>query len=344
MAKSITIQDVAREAGVSMMTVSRVVNNRGRVSQTTAQQIKEVIDRLGYRPSRIARSLVTNRTGTLGCIVPDVSNPFFSDLVKGVEQIAYAEGFNIFLCNSVEDPKREVAILNMLRENRVDGVILCSTRMDEDTLQEILVSHPSVVLVNHRLKKQGNTLTIKTVMLDDEMGGRMATQHLIDSGHRAIGFLMGPRASFSGQQRMKGYYAAMKEAGLKVNPGWTLHCHPSVDGSLMVSRELFAKHPELTAVYCFNDLVAVGALQAAASLGRSVPGDIAVVGTDDISLAALVTPSLSTVHASSYDLGLQAARLLIGQINGCDEGCDEVILPFKLVVRESAPARVSKDR
>jgi DNA-binding LacI/PurR family transcriptional regulator len=152
---------------------------------------------------------------------------------------------------------------------------------------------------------------------------------------------MGPTTSHSGVERAKGYRAALQAAGFAGNPGWARYCRPSIEGGYEASIDLLAKSPELTALYCFNDLVAVGVLQAMAELGRSVPKDLAVVGTDDIPLAALVTPSLTTIRASLYDLGLNAAHLLINRINGCDDECGEVVLPFELVIRESAPAQVS---
>lgn len=341
MSNLITMYDVAQAAGVSLMTVSRVVNNKGDVSPATRQRVQEVIERLDYRPSSIARSLATKKTGTIGCVVPDVSNPFFARIVQGVENVAYTNGYNVFLCNTEEKPERELDVLRSLEEKRIDGLILCSTRLNDHTLQDVLSRHPASVLINRRLESNGPARSVETVMLDDVTGGRMATQHLIDTGHRAIGLLMGPPASFSGRQRTVGYHAAMSEAGIPVNPEWTRHCPPLVEGGVEAARRLFTAHPELTAVYCYNDLVAVGALQALADLGRRVPEDVAVVGSDDIPLAALVTPPLTTCQAPRYEIGVQAVRSLLEQINGCNEGCGEIVLPFTLVIRSSAPAQVS---
>jgi LacI family transcriptional regulator len=333
MPNRVTMADVAREAGVSLMTVSRVINEKDEVSPSTRQRVLEVVERLDYRPSGIARGLATQRTGTLGLVLLDVANPFFSDVARGVEHVAYAEGYNVFLCNTDEDPQREVDILQSLEEKRVDGVVLCSSRLDESELRTALARHPAAVLVNRRLAGD----SVSSVLIDDQAGGQMATQHLLQARHRAVGFLAGPPASRSGRARAKGYRVALAAAELPHNPDWTRHCFPTVTGGLEAALELLTTHPELTALFCYNDLVAVGVLQACADLGRQVPDDLAIVGFDDIPLAALVIPSLTTCRVSRYELGAQAMRLLLDQIGGCRDGCEEVVLCPELVVRASAP-------
>jgi LacI family transcriptional regulator len=329
--------DVAREAGVSMMTVSRVVNNKDGVSAATRQRIQAVIDRLGYRPSDIARGLVTKRTGTLGLVVPDVSNPFFSEVARGAEHVAYAEGYNVFLCNTEEDVERELAVLKSLEEKRVDGIVLCSSRLEESELEAAVARHPAVVLVNRQLSGSN----VSAVLIDDEAGGEMATRHLLQSQHCAIGFLAGPLASHSGRRRAKGHRAALAAAGLSYDPDWTQRGAPTVDGGRQAARALLTAHAELTALFCYNDLVAVGALQACAELGYRVPKEIAVVGCDDIPLAALITPPLTTARGPRYALGRQGMELLLRQIDGCpgaDESrCPEIVLQPELIVRASAP-------
>jgi LacI family transcriptional regulator len=329
----ITMADVAREAGVSSMTVSRVINDKGDVSPDTRQRVLEVIERLGYRPSGIARGLATQRTGTLGLVIPDIANPFFAGVARGVEEGAYAKNYNVFLCNTEEDPQRELAVLKSLEEKRVDGLVLCSSRLDDGELRSVVARYTAVVLVNRRLAGTG----VHSVLIDDETGGRLATQHLLDGGHRAVGFLAGPAVSHSGRERAVGYRAALALAGVPANPGWLRNCFPTVQGGQEATRELLAEHPELTALFCYNDLVAVGALQACAELGHLVPGSVAVVGYDDIPLAALVTPPLTTCHVSRLELGAQAVRLLLNQIEGCPDDCGEIVLRPELVVRASAP-------
>ncbi|NLX10698.1 MAG: LacI family transcriptional regulator [Chloroflexi bacterium] len=315
------------------MTVSRVVNNKGEISTTTRQRVQEVIDRLGYRPSHIARSLATDRTATIGLVVPDNANPFFSEIARGVEHLAHEQGYNVFLCNTDEDAQREIAVLRSLEEKRVDGVILCSSRLDADDLHLVLAHHEAVVLINRRLEDAA----VGMVLVDDASGAYLATQHLLARGHRAIGFLAGPRQSYSGQQRQQGYCAALHDAGIAPPPVWIQHCPPMVTSGKTATLDLLAANPELTALVCFNDLTAVGALQACANLGRRVPDDLAITGTDDIPLAALVTPPLTTCRVPMYELGRQAMRGLLARIGGESIDSNLVLVRPELVIRASAP-------
>jgi len=340
MPERITIADVAREAGVSQMTVSRVVNDKGDVSEATRQRVLAVIERLGYRPNSIARGLATKHTGTLGLVVPDVANSFFSDVARGAEQAAYAQGYNVFLCNTEEDPQRELAVIGSLEDKRVDGLVLCSSRLEEWELRQVVARHRVVVLVNRRLEGE----QVRSVLMDDERGGRLATEHLLKSGHRAVGYLAGPAASHSGRERARGYFAAFRAAGLPHYVDWVQHCLPTVEGGLEAARALLTAHPDLTALFCYNDLAAVGALQAGEQLGRRVPDDLAVVGYDDIPLAALVTPPLTTCRVPRHELGVQAVRVVLGQGDDCSGERGEIMLRPELVVRASAPWRDEEER
>jgi LacI family transcriptional regulator len=336
MTRNVTVADIARKAGVSMMTVSRVINQKGEVSAVTRRRVQEIIDRMGYRPSGIARSLVTRHSGTIGLVIPDVSNPFFADVARGAEHVACAEGYNIFLCNTEEDPQRELTVMHSLEEKRVDGVVLFS-RLETRQLVAMLKHHPAAILINRQPTQKSKDASIGTVRLDDVRGGQMVTRHLLDRGHRAIGFLAGPASSHSGRARAKGYRQAFQAAGLSLDPSRECHCAPTVEGGQTACRDLLHAQPEITALFCFNDLVAVGALQACVELGRTVPRDLAVTGYDDIPLAALVTPPLTSCRAPRYDLGAEAVHLLLNRIRGCDKPCQEVVLQPQLIIRASAP-------
>ena len=331
--KRVTIQDVAAAAGVSRQTVSRAINNRGEIRPETRTEILRIAEEMDYRPSSIARGLATQRTGTLGLVVPDVANPFFAEVARGAEHEAYAAGYNVFLCNTDEEPQREIAVLRSLEEKRVDGVMLCSSRLDDNTLHKSLIRHASVVLVNRRL----NGYEFGCVLIDDEQGGKTITGHLLNAGHRAVGFLTGPPASRSGQNRIAGYRAAMVEAGIVYDPDWMRPCPPSVEGGHEVARALLSDHPEITALFCYNDLVAIGALQASQDLELAIPDALAIVGFDDIPLAALVTPPLTTCHVSRYEMGVQAMKMLLERVNGCTTECQQILLQPELVIRASAP-------
>ena len=333
MPERVTMAHVAREARVSLMTVSRVINDKEGVSQATRERVQAVIERLGYRPSDIARGLVTKRTGTLGLVVPDVANPFFSDVARGAEHVAYDKGYNVFLCNTEENIQRELDVLQSLEEKRVDGVVICSSRLANDDLEEAVSNHPAAVLVNRRLESDD----VGVVLINDDMGGQMATRHLLQAGHTAIGFLAGPPASQSGRWRAEGYCTALAAAGVPHNPDWMRSCLPMVEGGRETARELLTDSPELTALFCYNDLVAVGALQACSDLGLRVPDDLAIVGFDDIPMAALVTPALTTCRVPRQALGEQAMQLLLDRIGSCTEECEEIVLQTELVIRASAP-------
>ncbi len=336
MTRKVTVADIARKAGVSIMTVSRVINHKGDVSPATRRRVQQIINRLDYRPSGIARSLVTRHSGTIGLVIPDVSNPFFADVALGAEHVACAEGYNIYLCNTEEDPQRELAVVHSLEEKRVDGLVLFS-RLDSRQLAGVIERHPAVVLINRQMPKNSKAPTIGSVRLDDVLGGRLAVRHLLERGHRAIGFLAGPPTSHSGRNRAKGYRDTLAEAGVQLNAAWEYPCPPTVEGGQTAARALLLSRPELTALFCFNDLVAVGALHACAELGRNVPRDLAIAGYDDIPLAALVTPSLTTCRAPRYELGAEAVRLLLNRIRGTAKTRSEIVLQPQLVIRTSAP-------
>jgi LacI family transcriptional regulator len=337
MSSRITIADIAREAGVSRMTVSRVINKEKGVGDEVRQQIERLIEQLDYRPSHIARSLATRRTYTLGLVVQDISNPFFYGIARGVERVARTEGYGVLLCSTEEDPSYELKVLQILEEKRVDGVILCSSRLTGDELYKALTKHSATVLVNRLLKDHAGQEIIDSVVIDEEVGGQLATLHLTSLGHHAIGFLVGPAISFGAQGRTKGYCKALSDSGIPVRQDFILTCQPTVEGGQASARTLLSDHPEITGLFCYNDLVAVGALQACAQLGRKVPDDVAVVGYDDIRLAALVTPSLTTCRVPREQLGQLAVRLLLDRINGRSNDYQKMVVQPELVIRASAP-------
>jgi LacI family transcriptional regulator len=328
----ITIADVAREAGVSTMTVSRVINSKGEISNTTRERVQQAIDRLGYRPSAIARGLATRRTRTLGLIVPDITNPFFPEIVRGAEDTAWQAGYTVVLCSTVEDPAREEASLHRLEDNRVDGVILCSARLPDDALRPLLKRHPAAVLINRHTTDE----IAGTIQIDDAYGTLRAVHHLL-AGHRTtIGFLAGPPLSHSGTKRREGYTNALEATGHGVDETLIEPCAPNETGGYEAAKALLERRPEVDGLVCYNDLVAIGALQASTELGRRVPEDIAVVGCDDIRLASLVTPALTTLRIDKYELGAQAMRMLLGRLEHKRAGTEVTIKP-ELIVRASAP-------
>jgi LacI family transcriptional regulator len=328
----VTIADVAKSAGVSAMTVSRVLNNKGEISPATRERVQAAIDRLGYRPSAIARSLATQRSRTLGLMVPDITNPFFPEIVRGAEDAAWRSGYTMIFCNTVEDLEREAATLQRLEDNRVDGVILCSARLPDEALVPLIKRHSAVVLVNRDVPSE----LAGTVQIDDGYGTMRAVHHLMASGRRIVGLLAGPPYSHSGKKRLQGFLDAHETIGNVVAKSLIEPCSPDEAGGVQATKALIARHPNLDGLICYNDLVAIGALQACGELGTSVPDDIAIVGCDDIRLASLVTPALSTLRVDKYALGTQAVTLLLEQLEQ-HKSNQRVTLKPELVIRASAP-------
>ncbi len=331
------MSDVAQAAGVSLMTVSRVINNKGEISPDTRERIQNVIDELGYRPSGIARSLAGGQTYTIGLVVPDIANPYFSGMAHGVTSVANVEGFGVLLCDCEEDTSLELTMLDVLDEKRVDGVIVAAPRTSTQDLLPVIARHQNVVVVNRLFKNSDNSLVCGYVLNDDKAGGYAITQYLLSRGHRNIGFLAGPSSSYGSLRRMVGYTAALKEHGLEVDPEIVQYCIPTVEGGRNATNNLVTNNPGVTALFCFNDLVAIGALQCCQQLGCSVPGDMAIIGYDDIPMASWVTPTLTTIKVSFEDMGKAATTLLINHINNCADDCNNLVLEPQLIVRDSAP-------
>ncbi len=334
MARRVTISDVAKLAGVSHQTVSRVINNKAEVSPETREKVLAIIERTGYRPSGLARGLATSRTATIGMVVPDISNPFFSDLAKGIENTAHDRGYSVFLCNTNENPQRELDALYSLEQKQVDGVILGGLRQQGPELLKALEHFSAVVLVNRIIENH----PFPAVMNNDRRGAKEAVQHLIQLGRARIGMLLGPDFSYSGVCRQLGYADALSQARLSFEESWQVHCPPTVPGGADAATQLLAQHPRLDALFCYNDLVAVGAIQACKALGRRVPDDVAIIGFDDIYLASLVTPSLSTCRIPRSEMGEQAISLLLKQIDGEQLPAPVISMTPELILRESAPA------
>ncbi len=332
--KRINISDVAREAGVSPQTVSRALNNKGEISTETRERVLHTVHSLGYRPNTLARGLVTHKTFALGLVVPDIANPFFAEVARGAEDAARKAGYSLFFCNAIEDPGRELDALRTLEAQRVDGILLCSSRLADEQLAAMLKRLPPIVLANREPVLAG----MHSVCIDDERGARTAVEHLVRTGHRRIGLLAGPAASYSGRCRARGYQAALAEAGLPFEPNLIVPGAPYLEDGCATATRLLKEQPGTDALLCYNDLVAVGALQACASLGLRVPDDVAVIGFDDIPLAALVTPPLTTLRSNRRGLGQELVRLMLQTLDACRGGCENIVLTSDLIIRASAPA------
>jgi LacI family transcriptional regulator len=312
------------------MTISRVLNDKGEISSATRQRVLEVVHDLNYRPSRVARSLVTSQTFTIGLIVPDITNPFFAVIVRGAEDIAWEHNYNILLCNTVEKQERESAALQLLEETQVDGVILCSPRLLDGQLFPLLKEYSSVVVFNRPVPDE----LADVVRIDDLDGGAQAANHLLEIGRRTIACLTGPAHSFSGQARIQGMILAAEAAAYNLRPELRMACMPTWEGGYNATHTLIETYPDIDSLICYNDLVAVGALQACVDLGKRVPEDIAIVGFDDILLARTTRPALTTLRVPTYEVGGKLMRLLLERVQGRPEPKEIVIKP-ELIIRAS---------
>lgn len=334
MSERITIADVAARAGVSMMTVSRAMNNKKGVSEATRVRILLIAQEMGFQPSGIARGLATNRTGTIGLVVPDIANPFFAEIARGVEDVAHAHDYNVFLLNSSETIEREQKALDSLWTRQVDGLICCSSRLQQSKLLYYLDRFSDVVLINRALDE--DYAGVVTIDVDDAAGSFQAVAHFVEQGRLNMAFVAGPAHSDSSQKRQEGFRAACALYGVETAVSNIQPCAPTREGGYQAAMSLLSAKPELQAILAFNDLVAVGVMQAVWENGRSVPADIAIIGFDDIPLASLVTPSLSTLRIDKHGLGEQAMNTLVHLMNATDQthSANQTIQP-KLILRQS---------
>jgi len=337
MNKQITIRDVAKKAGVSRQTVSRAFNDKGEISPETKQHVLDVAQRMGYRPSGLARSLTTNRTYTVGLLIPDIAYHFFSLIARGVETISSAAGYSLYLVNTLKDVQREKQALDTLWDRRVDGAILYASFLSPEQLADYVERYRHVVFINCQTVPEGKGKTA-TINVDDAFGAQTAVSHFIENGHSRIAFLSGPDISISGRRRMAGFEQAFTDHGLIADKDLIYECFPDIQGGYKITKQLLDDHPDVTAILAYNDIAAVGAMRACQDMGRIIPDDIAIIGFDDIPMASVLRPSLTTVRISKQDLGKLAMTILLAMIEGKKDGliAEQTITP-ELVIRESAP-------
>jgi LacI family transcriptional regulator len=332
-----TIADVARAAGVSTATVSRVLNGNTEVNAVLAERVRAAVRAMAYRPSRVARSLRARRADVWALIISDIRNPFFTDMVRGVEDVAYANGFSLVLCNAEEDPVKEADYMRLAVAEHMSGVILVpasATRTDPTPLTEGGIA---VVTVDRRLR----SAPVDRVLIDNQGGAELAVGHLAEGGYRRIACVSGPVDVSTGAERLAGYRAGLRAH--RIRPVRELvrygDFHEPSGRQAMAELLTLAERPD--AVFVANNLMTLGALAAIAEAGLVVPDDIAVVGFDDSPWAPLLRPPLTTVAQPTYDLGAETARMLHQRIGGYRGSPRELILAPELRVRASSVRRAS---
>lgn len=336
--KIITIYDIAKEANVSVATVSRVLNNTAPVKDSTREKINRIIDKYHFQPNALARSLTKKETGMIGFILPDITNPFFPEVFSGAENVARELGYTIFLCNTLGDIQRESEYLSILREKRVDGVLFMGGRINiknlhPDLIKEVvdLEERMPIVLVNGDLKKSNLT----RVFTDEVAGVELATQHLIDLGHTNIGFIGGIDYMTNSMQKVKSLKKTLERNHLTFNDKWLLYDSFSIQSGRNMMTKLLEMDKKPTAVICINDFVAIGAIKSALEHGVRIPEDISIVGFDDTLLATAVIPELTTVSQQSHELGKLSVQVLHKLINK-EKVKKLIVLSPELIIRDSS--------
>jgi LacI family transcriptional regulator len=336
-ARRVTITDVARAANVHASTVSRVLNGRAELSllPETRERVIAAATRLGYRPSALARGLRLRRTFTLGMLVPDITNPVFPSIIKGVEGAAHTRGYHLILCNTDDSFEREASYLRVLREWRVDGLLIASSSTAESTIAELRREKVPFVLLNSASRASDDL----AVTPDNRQGVSAALDHLIQLGHRRIGLIAAPQTTVTGQERLLAARAALRRHHLAHDDALVevADSFSEVSGYRAARRLLLDGEP-LTAIFCANDLIALGAIRFAREIGLTVPDDLSVVGFNNIPQSELFDPPLTTVHVPQEEMGVLAAALLIDQLEGRHIARRHVVLETELVVRGSSAA------
>ncbi|MFQ5594835.1 MAG: LacI family DNA-binding transcriptional regulator [Anaerolineae bacterium] len=324
---AISIKDVARKAGVSPSTVSRALSDHPRISRETKERIRRLATEMGYSPSAVARSLVTKRTHIIGLAVGWVSDPFLAQLVRGAEDTAVMHGYTVFLSSFYDEPYREMEVLAAFRERRVDGVIVKSSSLVMDHELHLADFGLPLVLVNH----PEHTYSVST---DNLHGGQLATEYLLEMGHSRIGYLAAERGGRTNQHRLEGYKKTLQERGIDFNSALVAQGDGYAAGGKEAMRKLLALPAPPTAVFCYNDLTAMGAAKAVREAGLQVPDDISLVGFDDIELASYFHPPLTTVRQPAYELGRRAMEMVLALMANGNQ-VPNVALKGELIVRHS---------
>lgn len=330
------IKDIAAQTGVSIATVSHAFRNPGRVSDRTRIKVLEAAERLGYSPNHQAASLRTARSGNIVAIIPDITGSYNSRIIKGIERVAHSRGYSVLLGNTQGSEEREKEYAAMIKSRQADGIILMSHRIPfkTDTLDTHGKGLPPIVNGSEFTGDEG----IPSVLIDDRQAAIDAVTHLLDLGHRKIGVITGDMESTSSQRRLEGYHQAMQQAGLEAGDHHVIHGEYTMKGGERAALEILGKESQPTAIFCFSDEIAIGCVHSLRNHGIDVPGDISIVGFDDVPMAKYCAPPLTTIAQPAEDVGATCATILLDIIDGGKPLHFRHILPHKLIVRESTRA------
>lgn len=329
---NITIYDVAREANVSMATVSRVVNGNPNVKPATRKKVLEVIERLGYRPNAVARGLASKKTTTVGVIIPDISSPFFAELARGIEDIATMYKYNIILSNSDQNKDKELHLLNTMLGKQVDGIVFMGGNISEEHVAEFKRSPAPIVLAGSLEDSE----QVPSVNIDYEQATFDAVNTFIEKGHKRIAMVIGPfHEPINKEKKLVGYKKALEAAGISVEEDLIVEGDYTYDSGIEAFEKLLELPDKPTAIYVGSDEMAVGVVHGAQDKGYSVPDDFEVISSDNTRISLMVRPQLTTVIQPLYDIGAVAMRLLTKFMNKEKVSEHTVVLPYRIELRSS---------
>ncbi|HET8823194.1 MAG TPA: LacI family DNA-binding transcriptional regulator [Thermoleophilaceae bacterium] len=334
---AVTLRDVARVAGVHPATVSRALNEETRalVNEATARRVLKAAEKLGYQPNPIARGLKTNRSYTIGVLIPDLTNPLFPPILRGIEDRLETAGYTPLTANTDNDPERELLDAQAMRARQVDGIIAATARRDHGLHDALLEAGIELVLVNRRQEE----LPVSSATADDTLGMRLAVEHLLSLGHTRIAHLAGPLDYSTGLDRHESFLETMRAAGVDPDPDLVLvaEVFREPEGERLCGQ-LLDEGREFTAVAAANDLLALGCYDAFAERGVRCPEEVSVVGFNDMPFTARFAPPLTTIHIPHYEIGAAAAELMLERLGDGDSPTREIRLEPSLVVRQSTSA------
>ncbi|MEX9825840.1 LacI family DNA-binding transcriptional regulator [Raoultella planticola] len=333
---TVTLAQVAERAGVSTATVSMVLRNRGRISQATRERVLKALDETGYVYNQTAANLRNRSSNQVGLLLHDITNPFYGEMTAGLSHEMERHDLLLFLANSEESGERQQKFVDSLMRNSACGMVLCAARETPASFFDALKRRniPAIMVV-----RPLSDPDFDFVGTDNFLGTQMATAHLLKMGHRQIAFIGGSLSSGTRAQRIGGFTSTLLESGLSPRPEWIVTAQASQIDGAKVAEALLTRYPQITAAVCYQDIVALGVMQALRKTGREPGRDFALVGFDDITEAALVQPALTTVSVAAKEIGRKAGELLYSRIQGNDEPPKRIILPPALVVRESCSFR-----
>lgn len=329
-----TIYDVAKEAGVSIATVSNAINGKGKVSKKRREEIFRIMERMNYQPSVIASALMGKKTYTIGLLIPDVSNPFFSEIARSVEDLAHAEGYSVIVCSTDNRDERVEKYIRLLEQKNVDGMLIGTGVENAGILASLAEKSLPIVMI----ARETSSIAAHSVVTDDFRGGALAAGHLIGHGHERIAVLAENMKVTSSHERVRGFRFGLFEAGLALGEDRILSCESSIKDGKRAAAALLGLEERPTALFCCNDLLAVGAMQAAREAGVKVPEQLSIIGFDDTILSTVANPALTTVAQPVDQMVKLAFGLLIGQPD--EDGIRQrIVMQPELVIRESTGAR-----